>query len=46
MKAGVLIIYIYIYFFKGICQFSISYDNDQSFIVIQEIIGPCPQGTD
>jgi hypothetical protein len=43
MKAGVLIIYI---FLKGICQFSISYDNDQSFIVIQEIIGPCPQGTD
>lgn len=29
----------------GLCQFAISYDNDKTFNVIQEIQGACPDGT-
>ena len=28
----------------GICQFSLSYDNDQTFFVIETIEGACPDG--
>jgi hypothetical protein len=28
----------------GVCQFSVSYDNDNSFIVLEEIKGGCPEG--
>lgn len=28
----------------GICQFSLSYDNDQTFHVIQTVEGGCPDG--
>ena len=29
----------------GICQFSISYDNDHTFQVFETIEGACPDGT-
>jgi hypothetical protein len=28
----------------GICQFSVSYDNDQTFYATEEIDGGCPDG--